>query len=175
MWIFNSSILDGFLSSLGCASKEKVGRLLRGRDCENHLVDNRFERFCYCRYHGCNHKSTYYSGADSHYNNAAWVVAVFVWGYLIMWRSKFTLGEGRTIHKLCAGPCSYFVNQLQILWRTMYKFVKDQVQTLWRKDHVQILCRTIEDQFKVCEGRTMYKPYRDHVQMLWRQDNVQTL
>eukprot|EP00090_Calanus_glacialis_P000809 TRINITY_DN10565_c0_g1_i1.p1 TRINITY_DN10565_c0_g1~~TRINITY_DN10565_c0_g1_i1.p1 ORF type:complete len:156 (-),score=17.16 TRINITY_DN10565_c0_g1_i1:14-481(-) len=77
--------LYGFLSSLGCASKEKIGRLLRGRDCENHLVDNKFERFCYCRYHGCNHRSTYYSGAQGAYRGATWGVAVllcWLWGYV---------------------------------------------------------------------------------------------
>ena len=161
MWIFNSSILDGFLSSLGCASKEKVGRLLRGRDCENHLVDNRFERFCYCRYHGCNHKSTYYSGADSHYNSAAWVVAVFVWGCLIMWRNKFKLCEGRTMHKLCAGPCS--------------NFVKAGPTSNFVKDHVQICEGPSSNFVKERPCTNLVQNHSGRVQSLWRQDHVQTL
>ena len=75
-------ILDGFLSSLGCASKEKIGRLLRGRDCENHLVENKFERFCYCRYHGCNHKSIYYSGAQGVYGGNTLMMAVILFSVL---------------------------------------------------------------------------------------------
>ena len=32
--------LDGFMSSLGCKTKERIGHLYRGRDCENNVVDD---------------------------------------------------------------------------------------------------------------------------------------
>ena len=57
----NLIFLDGFISSLGCQDQERVGHLYRGRDCENNVVENVFERKCYCRYHRCNHKDYYYS------------------------------------------------------------------------------------------------------------------
>ena len=60
------NISDGFISSLGCEDKERVGHLYRGRDCENNMVEERFERMCYCRYHRCNHESYYYSSASTH-------------------------------------------------------------------------------------------------------------
>ena len=41
---------DGFMSSLGCQEKARVGHLYRGRDCENNQVEDTFERKCYCRY-----------------------------------------------------------------------------------------------------------------------------
>ena len=43
---------DGFMSSLGCQEKARVGHLYRGRDCENNQMEERFERKCYCRYKG---------------------------------------------------------------------------------------------------------------------------
>ena len=41
---------DGFMSSLGCQEKARVGHLYRGRDCENNQLEGTFERKCYCRY-----------------------------------------------------------------------------------------------------------------------------
>ena len=53
------------MSSLGCKDKERVGHLYRGRDCENNIVEDNFERMCYCRYHWCNHPDYYYGAAAS--------------------------------------------------------------------------------------------------------------
>jgi len=57
--------LDGFMSSLGCKTKERIGHLYRGRDCENNVVEDSFERKCYCRYHWCNHPDYYYGGGSA--------------------------------------------------------------------------------------------------------------
>ena len=68
-------IPDGFMSSLGCKDKERVGHLYRGRDCENNMVEDKFERMCYCRYHWCNHRDYYY-GAGARLGGGAGVMAV---------------------------------------------------------------------------------------------------
>merc|ERR1712126_120010 len=65
--------LDGFMSSLGCKTKERIGHLYRGRDCENNVVDDTFERKCYCRYHWCNHPDYYYGGGQSLWQSS-WIV-----------------------------------------------------------------------------------------------------
>ena len=67
------SILDGFMSSLGCKTKERIGHLYRGRDCENNVVDDTFERKCYCRYHWCNHPDYYYGGGQALWQSS-WIV-----------------------------------------------------------------------------------------------------
>ena len=59
------------MSSLGCKDKERVGHLYRGRDCENNIVEDKFERMCYCRYHWCNHRDYYYGAAASLRGGAA--------------------------------------------------------------------------------------------------------
>ena len=46
---------DGFQSSLGCEEKARVGHLYRGRDCENTLVEDTFQRNCYCRHCALRH------------------------------------------------------------------------------------------------------------------------
>ena len=71
---------DGFLSGRACDRKERVGHLLRGRDCENQLVepDNTFQRVCYCRYHYCNHPTRYYSAG----HHSAPLPALIILAYL---------------------------------------------------------------------------------------------
>ena len=73
--IFEICILyvDGFMSSLGCKTKERIGHLYRGRDCENNVVDDIFERKCYCRYHWCNHPDYYYGGGQALWQSS-WIV-----------------------------------------------------------------------------------------------------
>ena len=48
-WILSR---PGFLTSHGCLGQERVGHRgpLRGRDCENRVVDGQFQRICYCRW-----------------------------------------------------------------------------------------------------------------------------
>ena len=48
-WILSR---PGFLTSHGCLGQERVGHRgpLRGRDCENKIVDGQFQRICYCRW-----------------------------------------------------------------------------------------------------------------------------
>ena len=69
------TLSDGFMSSLGCKDKERVGHLYRGRDCENNMVEDKLERMCYCRYHWCNHRDYYY-GAGASLRAGAAVMAV---------------------------------------------------------------------------------------------------
>ena len=72
---FAKTLSDGFMSSLGCKDKERVGHLYRGRDCENNIVEDKLERMCYCRYHWCNPRDYYYGSGASHRASAA-VMAV---------------------------------------------------------------------------------------------------
>lgn len=73
-------VLDGFMSSLGCQNKERVGHMLSpvGRDCENRVVEDRFERMCFCRYHWCNHPDYYYGAADTRLGHWACLLAAII-------------------------------------------------------------------------------------------------
>lgn len=59
-----------------------MGHLLRGRDCENQLVepDNTFQRVCYCRYHYCNHPTRYYSAG----HHSAPLLTLIILSYLTL-------------------------------------------------------------------------------------------